>query len=429
MHAAKLRPWSRRSPSVKLSAQINGPYLFLLYYQVQTRENDTLPRLPSALSSVILLLSVTAPLSARAERVLADDDSCECYLINNDQGTYYTHHRFFDFRNLSEYAGVPPVIRDAASSARAEATSDYFLSDEWKTFWMLNTWNNSASRRADATVAMVNSPNNVYIEASTEATPTSHTWLTLRTQRLAGFQTAAEFETISDRFKYLSIRMRARTVGAPGAITALFTYRTADTLAEVQEADLEIRTSDPRDVLHYTNQPSYTEAGDVIPGATINTTMPGGREWTSWATHRLDWTPGRTTWYVDGEETASSEFQAPRDESTIIVNAWSDGGIWTGNMSRFDAAYLQVQWIELVFNSTARRNGPGGDEVSKKKVRRGGERGCKVVCSIDETPLLGTPVLLWESGAARRLRDGGIVAWVPRAVVLVTVLVATGLVG
>jgi beta-glucanase (GH16 family) len=303
-------------------------------------------------------------------------------------------------------------------------TSAYFSSTEWTDFWMLGSWNNSNRARSDATVLMVNSPNNIYIEASNEANPSSQTWLTLRTQRLADFQTAAEIESASAKFKYLSIRMRARTVGAAGAIAAMFTYRGADTLAEVQESDLEIRTSDPRNLIHYTNQPAYTDAGDTVPQATQNATMPGGRNWTDWAVHRMDWTPGETTWYVDDTQVAQIEFQAPRDESNLILNAWSDGGAWTGNMSRNDAAYLQVQWLEVVFNNTE-----VGKTADNKRRRDGASSGCAAVCSIDQTPQLGKPVMLWDNGAAGKRPNGGgrLVRWVPIGMVSWMVFLSTGL--
>lgn len=382
--------------------------------------------LPASLSSLVLLISAAAPLTA-GESPLTEDSQCGCYLTNGNQSTYFSDHRFFDFRSLSQYAGVPAVIRDYQSSPGADPTSGYFTSTDWTSFWMLGSWNNSNGARADASVRMVNSPNNIYIETSTEANPSSQTWLTLRTQRLQDFQTAAEVESASAKFKYLSIRMRARTVGARGAITAMFTYRGADTLAQVQESDLEIRTGDPRNLIHYTNQPAYTDAGDVVAQATANATMPGGLDWTAWAVHRMDWTPGRTTWYVDDVQVAQIEFQAPRDESNIILNAWSDGGKWTGNMTLNDAAYLQVQWLEVVYNSTAAEGG--------KATKRDGAAGsaaaaaaCGAVCSVDQTPQLGKPVMLWKTGAAAKTNGSGrLVAWVPSAVVLWMVLLSTGL--
>ncbi len=366
--------------------------------------------LPASLSSLVLLIAAAAPVTA-AEPALIDDSGCGCYLTNGNTSTYFSNHRFFDFRSLPQYAGVPPVIRDSKASAGANPTSGYFTSTEWTNFWMLGSWNNSNGARSDATVQMTNSPNNIYIEASTEATPSSRTWLTLRTQRLQDFQTAAEIESASAKFKHLSVRMRARTVGAAGAITAMFTYRGSDTLAKVQESDLEIRTSDPRNLIHYTNQPAYTDGGDVVPDATRNATMPGGIDWTAWAEHRMDWTDGRTTWFVGGVLVAQIEFQAPRDESNIILNAWSDGGKWTGNMTLNDAAYLQIQWLEVVYNST--------ETVTK----RADAAGCAAVCSIDQTPQVGKPVLLW--GTAKVNGGGRLEAW--RGLVLLVAVFMAGL--
>lgn len=53
--------------------------------------------------------------------------------------------------------------------------------------------------------------------------------------------------------------------------------------------------------------------------------------------------PGTTTWYADGENVVEISFQAPNDPAGVILNLWSDGGPWTGNMSIYDEAYLQVQ--------------------------------------------------------------------------------------
>ncbi|KAL2201392.1 glycoside hydrolase family 16 protein [Corynascus similis CBS 632.67] len=382
--------------------------------------------LPRSLSSLILLISATVPL-AIAGPALTDDSQCGCYRINDDSSTYFTHHRFFDFRSLPQYAGVPAVIQDVEASADADPTSDYFKDSEWSSFWYLGSWNNSNGAREDATVTMVNSPNNVYIEANTEDNPSSQTYLTLRTQRLKEFQTAAEIESSSSKFKYLSLRMRARTVGAGGAITALFTYRGGETLADVQEADLEIRTDDPRNVLHYTNQPAYTDDGVVIPEATRNATMPNGLDWTAWAVHRLDWTPGLTTWYVNDVIVAQIEFQAPHDESNIILNAWSDGGRWTGNMTLYDAAYLQVQWLEVLYNST---EAVATEQSSCKKRgddNSGGGGGCNAVCSIDETSEVGTPVMLWNNsppqtnGNSRRVEMGSVPTGVVSAMALFSI--------
>ncbi|KAK0711077.1 concanavalin A-like lectin/glucanase domain-containing protein [Lasiosphaeris hirsuta] len=391
-------------------------------------------RLPASLSSLLALISATIPLVIAAPS-LTDHSSCGCFLTNGTEARFFSNHKFFDFRSQSQYAGVPQVITSADDSAEADKTSKFFDTTQWTDMWMVGSWNNSKSVRSDASVLMINSPNNVYIEANGDRTSNPQTWLTLRTQRLATFQTAAEIESTEKiGFQFLSMRMLARTIGAKGAITALFTYLHSDNVALVQEADLEVRTSDPPELVHYTNQPSYTAKGDTVEEATRNVTLPDGLLRSDWAVHRLDWTPTSNTWYVNGKQVAQISFQTPRDPSKIILNAWSDGGQWAGNMSVNDAAYLQIQWFEVVYNGTAgvhthkaKRDDQAGRE--HELVGRADE-GCKAVCSIDETPSLGQPVMLWNNEAGRirgQPGGGGLVGWIPSASVAAMFVVSAGL--
>ncbi|OTB20275.1 glycoside hydrolase family 16 protein, partial [Daldinia sp. EC12] len=316
------------------------------------------------------------------------NDQCNCFLTNGSRADFFTTHKFFDYREKTEYASVPSLIDDPDDSSDAGPTSDYFSSDEWTDNWTIQNWNNEASLSgdvSDATILMVNSPNNVYIEKNNDENADSSTFLTMRTARLDDFQTAAEFESAVRDYHFLSVRMYARTIGAPGAITAIFTYRDIANntdLTKVQESDLEIRTIDPPDHVQYTNQPSYTSLGLDVQEATRNVTIPQKRDWTNWAVYRMDWSPGTTTWYINGDEVASISFQAPRDPSLLILNSWSDGGSWSGNMSVGEEAYLQIQWIDIIYNST-------GAPPSKRD-----EQSCVRICSIDETEQIGTPVLL-----------------------------------
>ena len=194
-----------------------------------------------------------------------NDRQCNCYLTNDTSTGYFTTHDFFDFRALSQYAHVPDPIADPYDSSDADETSDYFLDKDWTNVWGIQRWNNSDSvDSGDAPVLLVNSPNNIYIEENTDENPSSETFLTMRTMRYKGYQSAAEFESISKAYHFLSVRMYARTFGAPGAVTAMFTYRDdgdGTDLTTVQESDLEIRTMDPKDKVQYTNQPSYTASG------------------------------------------------------------------------------------------------------------------------------------------------------------------------
>ncbi|KAI1378233.1 glycoside hydrolase family 16 protein [Hypoxylon crocopeplum] len=373
----------------------------------------------------LVVISSLAPLSVAAYPEVSSD-RCNCFLTNGSNSNWFTTHKFFDFRDKLDDVAVPALIDDPDDSSQASPTNNYLQSNEWADYWTLQSWNNTASLGStvsDASTLMVHSPNNVYFEKNEDENAGSNTYLTLRTARLEDYQSSSEFESTIRDYHYLSVRMYARTNGAPGAVTAMFTYKDngdSTDLASVQESDLEIRTLDPPDYIQYTNQPSYTSQGQDLAEATRNVTIPNRRDWTNWAVYRMDWSPDNTTWFIDGDQVASISFQTPRDPSTVIFNAWSDGGSWTGNMSVGQEAHLQVQWIELVYNTT------GATGTRKIKDRRSSsetpshiekrdEGFCYNVCSIDETSTVGTAVLL--QGSASRLLGqlgsfGTIFSWV-----------------
>ncbi|KAK3693079.1 glycoside hydrolase family 16 protein [Podospora appendiculata] len=348
----------------------------------------------------MLTLSATRPLALLAAAAilavdvvhgaypLTTDSNCGCYRTNATTSNYFAHHQFFDFRSLSQYVNVPKPIDSFDQNAQAPPTSSFFTSSPWTNTWSIQNWNNTAllglnnSDVNDATVKMVNTPNNIYIERSTDPNANGQTYLTMRTIRHPTFQSASEIESSSQGYQFLSVRMYARTKGAAGAVTAMFTYRPPPTplnISGVQEADLEIRTRDPPTYVQYTNQPSWNSTAD-IPQATRNVTLPGGRRWSDWAYYRMDWTPGSTSWYVNGVFHSTITFQAPRDPAQVMFNAWSDGGSWSGDMPINNEASMQIQWIEMVYNNTD----PGAIKTGK----------CVNICTIDETTKLGQPALI-----------------------------------
>ncbi|KAI1277395.1 concanavalin A-like lectin/glucanase [Xylaria sp. FL0933] len=336
---------------------------------------------------------------------LVTDSRCNCYRTNTSTSHYFRNHKFFDFRSLSQYARVPAPINTAQGNADAPVSSAYFQSPDWINTWQIQNWNNSAQMGgdsdvtgSDATVLMVNSPNNIYIQHNDDPRPMSNTYLVMRTMRHDNFQSAAEIESGSMNYQYLSIRMLARTKGSPGAITAMFTFRNNGALAKVQESDLEIRTIDPVQYIQYTNQPSWNADGN-IPQATRNVTLSNKLGWSDWQYHRMDWTPGSTSWLVDGKLVTSIQFQAPKDPSQVIFNTWSDGGTWSGNMSVGSSAEMQIQWIEFVYNTTDTNPGtPSPPPVTQL---------CANICSIDQTSKTGTPVLVQQPGNGNPSPGGG----------------------
>ncbi len=133
--------------------------------------------------------------------------------------------------------------------------------------------------------------------------------------------------------------------------------------------------------------------------------------------------PKMTSWYVNDESVANITFQTPKDPAGLVVNMWSDGGVWTGNMSLFDEAFLQIQWIELVYNTSGPYAGLGNkkrDEQGASGIleKRKGTPGCKVVCGVDEqVNVTGTPALLYNNTgsapAGWRGEGMGALGWMP----------------
>lgn len=188
----------------------------------------------------------------------------------------------------------------------------------------------------------------------------------------------------------------ARVVGSPGACAGMFTYDPSLTAEKVQESDIEILTQGPRNAIQFTNQPSVDSSGNVVPQATVNATNP--LDWSSWNAYRVDWMPEGVSWYVNGESLANISYQTPKSPSQLIINMWSDGGPWTGNMSIYDEAYLQIQWIELAYNTSGsykqdnKRNLHSIGDIERRK-----SKGCTKICSVDETNTTGTPVEVQDS--------------------------------
>lgn len=213
--------------------------------------------------------------------------------------------------------------------------------------------------------------------------------------------------------QYASIRVMARVRGKSGAVAGIFTYYN-DTV----ESDIEILTQDSTtSSVEYSNQPTVDAGGDLIPGSNFNTSMKKKNKssdsssssttqtWTDWNVYRLDWLPGRSAWYVNGEMAANTRVNVPggaaADESMeVVVNMWSDGGAWSGNMSVGDEAELQIQWIEMVFNM------PDADaDADASSPSRGKKKGVVIVCSVDE--VVGTPVRRAEGVVAKNASGAG----------------------
>lgn len=377
----------------------------------------TISTSPSTLHVLSLLLFSTRLIhSVRADDDDDNDDqpllkdnspNCTCYALesgtggDNSQPYYFTYHRFWDFRALAtqadQYTETPdPVTDDEDQGYEMVSSQDagYLNGSVWNKDWGIQNWGKEATE--DFPVRMQNSPRNVYI-SQTNASDTGNdnidfpTYLTLRTVRLDDFQSAAEVENEQKNLKHASMRMRARVVGDEGAVAGFFTFFDDD-----NESDIEILTDDPDAVIRYTNQPSVKD-GDDVPQASLKVAqLPS---WRDWQDHRIDWLPHRSNWYLNNELRATNTYSVPRKPSGLVLNMWSDGGEWSGNMSVGGSAELQIQWIELVFNTSGPIEGPAG---GSKKLRKRG------VGQVDETGgVFGRGLGEWLIGAMGQAQDEG----------------------
>ncbi|KAK7528928.1 concanavalin A-like lectin/glucanase domain-containing protein [Phyllosticta citriasiana] len=367
----------------------------------------------------MLTLSLVPLLAfSRFARAAADDDddsdssstnqqdlkqnsaNCSCYAIGSgskNSSEYFSYHRFYDFRSLATSANqytVPDVVSDDEDQGTESVVADdqgYLNGTQFMNDWDIQNWTSNAT--ADFPVRMVNSAQNVYISI---AYPT---YLTMRVARLADFSSASELANNQANMLHASVRMWARVVGAPGACAGFFTY-----YDDSNESDIEILTQYGSNEYQYTNQPSVNRAGDEIEAASINVTMPAqdaGDDWTVWHEHRIDWLPHRVNWYLDGKMVATNTYSVPRKPSALYLNMWSNGGSWSGNMSRGDSAEFHVQWVQMVFNTSGPRAGPDADSKRKSKSKRSAAaQGCSTICRVDGVQAVGYPEVAYVSTGA-----------------------------
>jgi len=114
----------------------------------------------------------------------------------------------------------------------------------------------------------------------------------------------------------------------------------------------------------------------------------------------LDWGDGVTRWFIDGAEVAESRYGVSTRTQGVVMNMWGNGGSWSGVMPVGGTAELQVQWVEVLFNTSGRSEGG-------KLVKRGDEQ-CKVVCDVDDVSRVGWPEVRFKAGGVefRGFRGG-----------------------
>jgi hypothetical protein len=270
-----------------------------------------------------------------------------------------------------------------------DPSSLVFFKTSFERDWSSQAWERPGTPKAP--VLMINSKNNIFLTRDYERDDPEATYLVLRTTRHDGYTSTAEIETRLRNIYRCSLRVRLRLLPAdfvmaqppkgqdlssqahqhatghlmgqmpganqtiplheglpsPGACAGIFTYHDRAT-----ESDIEILTRDPSHRVHYANQPDYDFENDRrIPGASTVADLPV--PWTQWATHRLDWLPDISRWYVNDQIQDARTYRVPNLQSMIVLNLWSDGGLWTGDMKLGDSIYMGIEYIELIYNRSS----------------------------------------------------------------------------
>jgi len=117
-----------------------------------------------------LVLARILLLSAVVAAQTDNGAECDCFKTNGSTEAYFSYHRFFDYRNVPySLTSNPKVLTDPTNTSDANNSSAFFSSSSWTADWTAQNWDNSDSlntSNSDATILMINSPNNVYIGMS-----------------------------------------------------------------------------------------------------------------------------------------------------------------------------------------------------------------------------------------------------------------------
>ncbi|CCG81709.1 putative Endo-1,3(4)-beta-glucanase [Taphrina deformans PYCC 5710] len=175
---------------------------------------------------------------------------------------------------------------------------------------------------------------------------------------------SGQITTIRSDILYGSFRSTFMVTGGSGACAGFFSY--AD---DENENDIEVLTDEGTRQVHFSTQPIDSS------GATVTMDLPDNAVTTSLQSYRFDWKSNAVTYFVNGELMSNITRHPSTEASQIIMNAWSNGGAFTGGPPTRDMM-LSVKSITLYFNTSVAST-VGAYE--RKCAAAGG----KAVCSVD----------------------------------------------
>lgn len=160
-----------------------------------------------------------------------------------------------------------------------------------------------------------------------------------------------EVQTSFDDILYASVRTRAIFSDVPGTCAGIFFYKDG-----TQEIDIEYLSDasslsnsgvDTPPPMQYTNQ--ATAAG----GTATYSKGPPPDDVTTMHEYRIDWTPGRTSFFLDGALQKSFTDNVPTQAGPWIWNHWTNGDRgWSVGPPQADSTF-KIQNIVMYYNRTS----------------------------------------------------------------------------
>ncbi|WYZ35153.1 hypothetical protein EsH8_I_001429 [Colletotrichum jinshuiense] len=158
---------------------------------------------------------------------------------------------------------------------------------------------------------------------------------------------SAEVATTVSNIKYASVRTVAIFSEPAGVCNGAFFYHNG-----TQETDIEWLS----DAASLSNQGTrklwFTNQDADLNGAkTYNAVTPPANPTSAEHEYRLDWTPGRVRWYVDGVEIWTTTSDVPSASGPWVFNNWSNGDNgWSVGPPATEANF-RIKDIYLYYNT------------------------------------------------------------------------------
>ncbi|KAK5169023.1 uncharacterized protein LTR77_006332 [Saxophila tyrrhenica] len=164
-----------------------------------------------------------------------------------------------------------------------------------------------------------------------------------------GQQTISSAEVATFSVLYGSVRVEAQLTEVAGVVNGFFFYE-----SDSQEQDIEFVT-DPESFsnkdspsggreLQYTNQATQGQEDTMKYGSAPSDITSAIHE------YGIDWSPGSTKYYLDGELQYEFTTNVPTEPSAFLINNWVNGDpYWTLGPPKTDAV-MKVTKITLAYN-------------------------------------------------------------------------------